>query len=453
MNVTYDEALSYIAQRAGYERGFVQNPFADDDVAAFGLLRTRAVLAALGDPQDRLKIVHVAGTKGKGSTATTVATLAQAAGRSTGLYATPHLHTFRERIQIDLAPIGEPAFIALVRAGRLAVEDAEQAHPELGGITAFELVTALALRAFADAGVDLAVVEVGLGGRLDATNVVDPQVAVITAVSYDHTAILGDTLEQIASEKGGIIKPGRTVVIGPQQPAARDVLVGIAEQRGSPVLRAGPDWLTGGDWRHARFEGPWGTLSGVELALIGRHQVENAGTALMAAWAFDSSLLADEPQVRAGLAAVRWPARFEVVGREPVVVIDGAHNVDSIERMVETVRDFHGGDPVCVVLGTSRDKDVKGMLRALAPSTGRLLAVQSANPRAWEAGALAALARSLGIVTSEHQRVAEALVAARAAAGPAGLVLVTGSLYVAAEAREALGLAEPAEIEHRLLYG
>jgi dihydrofolate synthase/folylpolyglutamate synthase len=369
------------------------------------------------------------------------------------LYVTPHLHTFRERIQLNLAPISEGDFAELVEAGQVAVVEAEHSHPELGGVTAFELVTALALRAFADAGVDIAVVEVGLGGRLDATNVVVPRVAAITAVSLDHTAILGDTLEQIAGEKAGVIKPGRPVVVGPQQPAALAAIAEIAEQRGSQLLQAGVDWRTSGTWRSARFDGPWGALEDVRLTLPGNHQVENAGTALMSAWLLDPSLLSDEDRVAAALGAVRWPARFEVAADAPTVIIDGAHNVDSMERLVETVREVYAHRPVIVVLGTSRDKDVEGMLRTLAPVAKQIFAVQSANPRAWEAAQIGAMARSQQIPTAEFSRVAEAVAAARATAGLTGVVVVTGSLYVAAEARVVLGLAQTSSLEHRLLYG
>lgn len=451
--MNYEEALEYIASRSGYDRGFVQNPFAGDEGAARGLRRTRAVLAELGDPQEQLRMVHVAGTKGKGSTSITVASLAQAAGWTTGLYSTPHLHSFRERIQLGLEPIGEGDFAALVGRGARAVALAEQAHPELGGVTAFELVTALALRAFADAQVDVAVIEVGLGGRLDATNVIVPAVAAITAVSLDHTVILGDTLEQIAYEKAGIIKPRKPVAVGPQPPEVTAVIADIAAARHSPLYRAGLSWRTSGDWRAACFEGPWGAFEDFELALVGQHQVENAGIALMAAWLINPRLLEDESRVLSALGAVRWPARFEVAGMRPTVIVDGAHNVESVERIVATIRTLFPERRLDVVLGTSRDKDADGMLAALAPITQRLLAVQSANPRARDAHELASMARSLGVDVQEFKLVADAVSAARAQAGPDGVVLVTGSLYLAAEAREALGLAHTDEIEQRLLYG
>ena len=449
----YSQALEYIAQRSGYDRGFIQDPFAGDDAAQRGLLRTDTLLSELERPQDALRIVHVAGTKGKGSTSATVATIGHAAGRKVGLCATPHLHSFRERIQVDLASLGEFAFGALVETGRRAVDRTERDRPELGEITAFELVTALALRAFAEAGVELAVVEVGLGGRLDATNVVRPTVSVITSISLDHTAILGDTLPEIAFEKAGIIKPGVPVVVGPQPSEALAVIEEVAARHGSRVLCAGIDWTASGNWRSARFEGPWGVLADVELALAGAHQVENAGVALAALSVADGDALTNLDLVSNAMRQVRWPARFEVVEGQPLVIIDGAHNDASIERLVETFQAEFPARRNVVLLGMSRDKDAAGILAALASLDGLLFSVQSDNPRAVDARELSATARSNGIDARAFERLEDALAAARDVAGRDGVILITGSLYLAAEARETLGLARTAEVERRLLYG
>ena len=363
----YRDAIRWIIDRAGYDKGFVANPFAGDEVAALGLKRTAGLLRLLDEPQRRYRVAHIAGTKGKGSTSATLATLARAAGWTTGLYATPHLHTFRERIQLHAAPISETEFAAV--AARVADADValQASDPQLGEPTAFEVATALALLAFARAEVDLAVVEVGMGGRLDATNVVEPAVSAITTVSYDHTAILGDTLDAIAMEKGGIIKPGRPVAVGPQRPAALATLERIAAERGAPLYLAGRDWQTAYAAGRARLYGPWGDWRDVQLALRGAHQAENAGLALYSAWLLEPALLADEVAVRAALASVRWPGRFEQLAEHPAVYADGAHNVDSIERLVETLRELHAPQ-LALVLGIGRDKDIDGMLRALGHS-------------------------------------------------------------------------------------
>ncbi|MDQ4044333.1 MAG: bifunctional folylpolyglutamate synthase/dihydrofolate synthase [Chloroflexota bacterium] len=450
--MNYREAIAWIIERSGYDRGFVANPFLGDDVAALGLRRTAGILRRLGSPETGFRIIHVAGTKGKGSTSATSATLARGAGLSTGVYATPHLHTFRERILIGDAPIPELEFAAIADLVRPVDRALQAEEPEIGEPTAFEVATAMALLAFARAGVDLAVVEVGMGGRLDATNVVTPDVAAITAISLDHTAILGETLAEIAIEKGGIIKPGRPVVVGPQPAEARAVLKRIAAERGSPLYQSGQDWLAESGEGGAHLSGPWGDWREVDLALKGVHQVENAGVALMALWLLNPSLLANEDQVRRSLASVRWPGRFERVAAEPAIYVDGAHNVDSIERLVETVAPLVSGN-LTIILGVSRDKDVEGMVRVLAPLSPTIIATASHNPRAADPERIAVAASSVSLPVEISTSVADALAHARSLARPDDLILVTGSLYAVAEAREALGLAESPEFERRLLYG
>ena len=247
--MNYREAIGYIIDRSGYDRGFVANPF---DAETVGLRRTAWLLDGLGNPERAVPAVHVAGTKGKGSTAAFLAAILRASGRRVGLYTSPHLHTFRERIQIHGAPVREASFADLTTEiaplnARLAGE-----HPDWGEATAFEVATALAFLAFARAEVDVSVIEVGLGGRLDATNVLDPEVSVITSISYDHTRILGDTLAEIAAEKGGIIKPGRPVVSAPQQTEAAETLQRIARERGCELLMGGVDWHASGRRRCLR---------------------------------------------------------------------------------------------------------------------------------------------------------------------------------------------------------
>jgi dihydrofolate synthase/folylpolyglutamate synthase len=450
----YRQAIAWIIERSGWDKGFVANPFAGDEVAALGLRRTASLLRRVGSPERAYRVAHVAGTKGKGSTSATIAAVARAAGRSTGLYATPHLHTFRERILIDDQPIAEQEFAAVADL-LLPVDDAlQREEPEIGEPTAFEVATALALLAFARAGVDLAVVEVGLGGRLDATNVVTPDVCAITAISYDHTAILGETLSRIAFEKGGIIKPGIPVAVAPQPAEALAELQRIATEREAPLSLAGRDWQATATARGALLDGPWGRWQDVRLALAGRHQVENAGAALMALHLLDPALLRDEAVVRAALANVRWPGRFELVARAPDVYVDGAHNVDSVERLVETLKErVPGAGRLVVIFGAGRDKDIDGMLRALAELDPDVIATASHNPRAADPDRIIAAAQAAGLRASQQPSVAAALDDARVRVQPGGTIVVTGSLYAVAEAREALGLAETPVFERSLLYG
>ncbi|HUX87132.1 MAG TPA: folylpolyglutamate synthase/dihydrofolate synthase family protein, partial [Chloroflexota bacterium] len=337
----YRQAIAYIIERSGYDRGFVANPF---DAETIGLRRTTWLLEALGNPQAKVPAVHIAGTKGKGSTAAFIASILQATGRRVGLYTSPHLHTFRERIQLDRQPISEVRFAELTAEIAPLNAQLAAAQPEWGEATAFEISTALAFLAFAREKVDVAVIEVGLGGRLDATNVLVPRVSVITSISYDHMRILGDTLGQIAAEKGGIIKPGRPVVVARQRPEARETLQRIADERGCEVFIDERDWRVSGDASAFVADGPWGRYVDLRAALVGHHQVENAGTAIATCWVLDRDGMAiPEAAIRAGLQAVSWAGRFEVVRTVPLVVVDGAHNVDSTERLAETLADEYAG--------------------------------------------------------------------------------------------------------------
>jgi dihydrofolate synthase / folylpolyglutamate synthase len=444
----YRDAIEFIIERDGYERGFVANPFSGDDVAALGLARTSELLERLGNPARRYRIAHVAGTKGKGSTAAMIASIARAAGQSTGMYATPHLHTFRERILLNGQPVSPEHFASLTRQVADATDRLAEERPDIGTPTAFEIVTAMALLAFANAGVDLAVVEVGLGGRLDATNVVSPDVSVISSISFDHAAILGNSLASIAAQKAGIIKPGKPVVIGPQEDEAAMVLTRIAAERQSPYYTAGRDWTTEG----RRLSGPWGVWDDVDIALAGSHQVENAGLAVMASWLLHQPDPLSELVVREGLRTVVWPGRFERVASNPETVVDGAHNVDSIRRLAETLQDRLAGRQLAVILGVAMDKDLDGMLTELVPLAPAIIATASHNPRAVDPQTIAASARRLALQVQVVPDISDAIHAAQQFAGPDGLVCVTGSLYVVAEAREALGLAQTPTFERSLLY-
>lgn len=450
--MTYEEAIRYIIERSGWDRGFVANPFLGDDEIALGLRRTAGIAERLGNPERAYRIIHVAGTKGKGSTCAFSAAVARAAGLTTGVYATPHLHTFRERILIEDEPLSESEFAAIAELAAQADVALQAEQPEIGEPTAFEVATAMALLAFARANVDLAVVEVGMGGRLDATNIVDPAVAVITSISYDHTAILGDTLAKIAAEKAGIIKPGRPVVCAPQPGDVLDVVARIAAERDAPLFVAGTDWLAESLPGGARLSGPWGAWSDVELGLLGSHQVENAGAALMALSLLHPALLVDEALVRVALRDVRWPGRLEQIATSPDVWVDGAHNVDSMTRLAASLRDLAAGRPLVVILGVGRDKDIDGITRALAPVAARIYATASHNPRAAAPETIAESAAAAGVACETTTSVAVALERAMLADSDA-LICVTGSLYAVAEAREAFGLAETPVYERSLLYG
>ena len=452
----YQRAREWLAGRPNFE---VASP--DQQAAArFPLERPATLVERLGRPDRHFKTILVAGTKGKGSTAAFLASTLRAHGLRVGLYSQPHLHSFRERLRVDGDLIGPHELAGELERIRPIVEELDTEWPELGRLTAYEVTTALGLSWFAQRDVEWAVLEVGLGGRLDATNVVRPAVAVITAISYDHTHILGRTLPEIAAEKAGIVKPGARVVSAPQRAAALATIRRAcrAQDARLTVVGTGPDAPRALRVRAARIraDGPGVPASPLlwfevesgrnrygecEIYLGGWHQITNALTAVAALEAAEEyGLQVDPDAVRRGLAVARWPGRLEPVRTAPLVVLDGAHNGDSAERLMEALRLHFEFEQLHLVLGVFADKNLSAILRPLREAAS-LTAVQVGSPRARPAREVAGAARRLGIAATEGGKLGEALEAMLAKAGPRDLVCVTGSLAVVAAAREALGLA------------
>jgi dihydrofolate synthase/folylpolyglutamate synthase len=432
---TYKDALSYIYSFTDYEKKSAYR-YAPEN---FDLRRVERLLALLDNPHDRFRVIHVAGTKGKGSTSAMIASILRAAGYRTGLYTSPHLHTFRERIQVDGNLIAKEMVAALTAQLQPLVSQVE-------GLTTFEIITALGFVHFARQGVALAVLEVGLGGRLDATNVVSPLVAVITSLSYDHTHVLGHTLPQIAREKAGIVKAGIPVVSAPQQPEALAVVQEVCREKGAPLI------VVGQDWRWARNEANLdgqafqvgrrltGTLSYNHLwiPLLGEHQVVNAVTAIAAIDELRRYEVEVDPvAIVQGLRQVRWPGRLEILARQPIVVADSAHNADSADKLAAALEDHFSYKRLILIFGASRDKDIDGMLETLLPHTWRVIVTRSDHPRAadppWLREKVVAHGRE-AIVTNS---VVEALEQALALAHEDDLICAAGSVFIAAAAREA----------------
>ena len=445
-NWSYADALRELWARSSYERGYIANPFGDHRSGELGLTRTRRLLEALGNPDHAGAIVHVAGSKGKGSTAAMVAAIGQAMGFRVGLYTSPHLHSFRERIAIDGQPVGSRVFSTAAQRTIEAASRLEAAAPDIGQVTTFELLTGMALDLFAEASCDLVVLEVGLGGSYDATNVVTPGVSVITALDLEHTAVLGSTLLEIARAKAGIIKTGVPVVVSPQPADVLDLLTEIATEHGSGLFSAGKDWTWRGTWRDFSVSGPWGTLTRLRSALPGNHQAENAATAIAATWALRP---ADDrfnaTAVREGLAGVRLAGRFEqyVSPSGQLVVLDGAHTPASARVLAQAVESEFPGQRALIVLGASADKDLAAIGQELRSIARRVFATRSSNPRAADTGMVAVAMVELGLQVDTEPDVATAVARAMAEVLPGELVLVTGSLFVVADAREALGLGTP----------
>ncbi len=442
----YQASLDYLYGRLNYER--LGMPRGTSELR---LGRMRRLLRRLGDPHEALRIVHVAGTKGKGSTAAMLAAALSASGVRTGLFCSPHLHRLEERFRVDGREATADELVALVDAVRPAVDALDATDPHYGrrGATFFEVTTAMGLLHFARRGAGAVVLEVGMGGRLDSTNVIRPALAILTTISFDHTRQLGSTLGAIAGEKAGILKRGRPVVSGVRGDEAREAIRRAARLRGArlrevdvdfsyeyrpprpPVSRPTPGRVAVRTWAR-----DW---PAVDLPMLGEHQGHNAAVALAALDALaDRGLFAVGPDaVARGFAGLTWPARVEVLGEDPWLVVDGAHNVASARALAETLRTCLPPVPRTLVFGTTRDKDMAGQLQALLPLAEVVIATRYVeNARAIPPEEIADAIRALDD-RAVHLAAgpAEALALARRLTPPGGLICVTGSLFLAAEAR------------------
>jgi dihydrofolate synthase/folylpolyglutamate synthase len=441
MVATYREALAYIYSFVDYEaRG--PGGYAPD------LRRVMRLLDLLGNPHRNFPAMLIAGTKGKGSTAAMAESILRVAGYHTGLYTSPHLHTFRERIRVVGEMISAAEVASLVEELRPAIE----ATP---GATPFEIITALAFVCFARAGIEVAVLEVGLGGRLDASNVVEPAVAVLTSISYDHTQVLGNTLSLIAREKAGIVKPGILVVSSPQVSEVMEVIEEVCRERQAWLALVGRDWTWQAgpqDWEGQSFSTRQETqgaafnqqptadiqFSDLWIPLLGRHQLVNAVTAIAAVhYMARADIRASPEAIRIGLRNVRWPGRLEILSRRPLVVVDSAHNTDSAEKLRAALADLFPANQPILIFGASSDKDIGGMLEVLLPVARRVIATRSRHLRAASPEQVCELARGQGYGIEIRKDVPAALERALELAGPDGLICVTGSIFVVADAREA----------------
>ncbi|PDW01221.1 bifunctional folylpolyglutamate synthase/dihydrofolate synthase [Candidatus Chloroploca asiatica] len=433
MRTTYQEALDYIYSFIDPTRKGATT----DEEANRNLLRMRTLLADAGNPHHSFRSVVIAGTKGKGSTAALVEAIVRAARWRTGLFTSPHLHSYRERFQIDRTLISQADLISLV-ATLQPVIDRFDAEP-YGRPTTFDLSLLLALHYFANQSINLAVLEIGLGGRFDAVNVVTPIVAGISSISYDHMAILGTSLAEIAWNKAGIIKSGVPVVTVPQADEVMHVLMNEATLCQAPLWQAEPTGLM-----PVQASGtPMAYPIAPEPALQGLFQNENARLALgIALLLEDTGFTIGAEAMRRGLAEVRWPGRFELLPGTPPVLIDGAHNGDSAHKLIASLKASVPYERLILVFGTSRDKAISDIAAELVPPATTVILTRSAHTRAMD------LDRMVAAVTPHLQGtllvkpdVATALQMARELANPHDLILVTGSLFVVAAARESLGLA------------
>ena len=432
---SYREALRTIFERSDFERGD-RAPYA---TRTWRLGRVSELLEQLGDPQRRYRSAHIAGTKGKGSTTAMVDAILRAAGYRSGMYTSPHLHTFRERIRVDGEPISEDEVVALVERLRPLLAT----RPE---VTVFEIITAMAMKRFAERRVDWGVFEVGLGGRLDATNVLHPEITAITSISHDHMGVLGNSLSEIAREKAGIIKPGTPLISAPQRPEVQRVIEATCREQGAPLFQVGRDWTwqrlsvdaCGQRFSVARRGERTPRFPELLLPLLGPHQLENATVAVaMIETLRRRGLELPDAAIRDGLAQVNWPGRLEILGRRPLVVVDGAHNPYALQKVLGSLAEALPYRRLRVIFGASRVHLPDRMLTTLRGFATRILLTRAHHPKSAPLEELSATAEALGFAWSTHATVREALEAGIAEADAEDLVLVSGSLFVTAEAREA----------------
>ncbi len=441
---TYQEALDYLFKATNYEKMTTVRY----NTTTFDLGRMEELLARVGNPHVGLRAVHITGTKGKGSTATMIAEIATAAGLKVGLYTSPHLLELEERIAIGGKDIPREDLRELINLLYPHVEHMKKGSSG-SAPTFFEIMTCLALVYCRRQEVDLAVLEVGLGGRLDATNVITPLVSVITPVSFDHTLQLGSTLSKIAWEKAGIIKPGIPVVSSPQRGDAWEVIEEVAQKRSAPLYLVSRDFhiddveMLPLPQVGSRFSlATWaGKLPDLEISLVGRHQIANAATAVGAVEVLreQEAVEISDDHIRRGLRAARVSARVEVISTSPLIVLDGAHNVASVRALNTALEDYFPPRRRVLLFAIAKDKDVEGVLNEIVPLAQEIVLTVTGSPRAADPEDLVEKCKA---VTSAPVRtepdISRAFALARSLVGENEMLVITGSLYLAGEVKRLL---------------
>ena len=432
----YRQAIDYINSYTDYEKlGMPHDP------AFYDLRRVDELLALLGNPHQKAGSVHITGTNGKGSVAAMVASALTVSGYTTGLYTSPHLQSWRERLRVDGKLISEAELAGLLTVLKSQVEAVNQ-RARYGKLTTFELLTVLAFAYFGQKGVELQVLEVGMGGKFDATSVINPLVCLLTPISFDHTDVLGTTLAEIATEKCGIIKPASTVVSSPQPDEALAVIKESCRKLKAELVTVGKDIAWQGlsfdlEGQRLNVEGRKGSY-GLSIPLLGQHQLVNAATAVAALEVLaDKGFTITGESIAKGLELVSWPGRLQVLSRRPLVVVDGAHNIGAARSLAQSLKQFFDFKRAILVMGTSQDKDIAGIVAELAPIFDEVIVTRSGHPRAMAPAPLVAEFARHGIKARIAEDVPSALSRALALAGEKDLVCAAGSLFIVAEAMEA----------------
>ena len=420
--MTYEEALSYIHSICW--KG-----------SKLGLDRTRELLGKLDDPQKELKFIHIAGTNGKGSTAAMLSSILEEAGYRVGLYTSPFINRFNERMQVNHQPIPDEELAALTEYVRPHA-DAMADSP-----TEFELITALAMVWFARQKCDIVVLEVGMGGELDSTNIIDvPEAAVIAAMGMDHVKELGPTMADIARAKAGIIKEGGRVVSYGGNPEADEVIAAVCRARNASLCQPDFSAIVPGDFSLEGQTFSYKGWRGLRIPLVGAYQMNNAAVVLETVEVLrQRGWSVSDEAVRQGLADTRWPARFEVLRRDPVFIVDGGHNPHGIRATAESLRRLFPGRKITFVTGVMADKDVEHILGLIVPLAEQFFTVRPDNPRAMDAGELAARIEAMGAKATACASVRDGVDRAIQAEGPHGVACALGSLYMSGEVRSCFG--------------
>ena len=420
--MTYEEALSYIHSICW--KG-----------SKLGLDRTRELLGKLNDPQKELKFIHIAGTNGKGSTAAMLSSILEEAGYRVGLYTSPFINRFNERMQVNHQPIPDEELAALTEYVRPHA-DAMADSP-----TEFELITALAMVWFARQKCDIVVLEVGMGGELDSTNIIDvPEAAVIAAMGMDHVKELGPTMADIARAKAGIIKEGGRVVSYGGNPEADEVIAAVCRARNASLCQPDFSAIVPGDFSLEGQTFSYKGWRGLRIPLVGAYQMNNAAVVLETVEVLrQRGWSVSDEAVRKGLADTRWPARFEVLRRDPVFIVDGGHNPHGIRATAESLRRLFPGRKITFVTGVMADKDVEHILGLIVPLADQFFTVRPDNPRAMDAGELARRIEAMGAKATACASVRDGVDRAIQAEGPHGVACALGSLYMSGEVRSCFG--------------
>jgi dihydrofolate synthase / folylpolyglutamate synthase len=443
--VDYIDALRYLYSLADFERSgrFAHRP----DVEP-----VKALLAELGDPHLGRITVHIAGSKGKGSVAAMIESVLRAAGRRTGLFTSPHLHRFTERIQVDGQPVSSQEFADGLEEVASAIDRVRQRTPDRQIVT-FDALTALGFLLFRKHEVDVQVIEVGLGGLLDSTNVFDKKdCTVITNIGLEHRGILGDTVPEIARQKAGIIVPGGPTVMAPQRESAAEVIREVAAEKGSPLIEVALVCnmrrdTAGSDSQSFRLRTSKGGYQ-AKMPLVGKHQLDNAATALVAIELLAAAgVSVTEDAVKSGLENVKWPARIEILKRRPMLIVDSAHTADSARRLRDTLTEYMRIDQATLVIGVMDDKDLEGLAMAIEPAACRVIATRADHPRALDAESVARVFREMSVETLVEPKLGAAIDTAVGLSTASEPVVILGSIALAGEARaHVLGLERDPQI-------